>query len=181
MEDKLTKHIVNLSPRNLYLNFKYNIMFYNTFKSIRKSIADYYRLVFDEKGNLIEVPDESPIRDVLWFNNQIANGNIAVMPVVFIEFGSLSFSVNTKFTISSPLTIRLWIVNNSVSNSDGQIADTDLMRHNEIVEELVNILLRTKPDGIAKPLFLSTVEYQLDYAGYMVTSIEFTTTKQLDI
>ena len=156
-------------------------MFCNTFKSIRKSIADYYGLIFDEEGNLIEVPDKSPIRDILWFNNQIANGNIAVMPAVFIEFGSLSFSVNTKSTISSPLTIRLWIVNNSVSNSDGQIADIDLMRHNEIVEELVNILLRTKPDGVAKPLFLSTVEYQLDYAGYMVTSIEFTTTKQLDI
>ena len=49
-------------------------MFCNTFKSIRKSIADYYGLVFDEEGNLIEVPDKSPIRDILWFNNQIANG-----------------------------------------------------------------------------------------------------------
>lgn len=149
-------------------------MTYEVFSEMRKVICEAYGLDISEESGAVLVPaGENPeVRDVQRFNNQF-DGTIMTAPLILIDFGRLEFSALTKDSYAAPLNIRAYVVSQSLSLSDNQRHDQEQRRHDAIVSVLVNLFHLRRLASCEKPLVLDAIESKMDYAGYMVTAVDF--------
>lgn len=155
-------------------------MYLNLFKDLRLELAQHYGLLVEEPSGSVfnPSPESIPLRDIQLFNNQL-DRTIAIAPLVLIDFGRLEFTEITKGHWVSPLKVRFYVVSDSISLSDGQRHDCDVERHEGICEDIIRLFHRTKFTTAAKPLVLASMERNLDYAGWMVSLLEFDTRLEL--
>lgn len=149
-------------------------MTYEVFYEMRKLICWNYGLDISEESGAVLVPaGENPeVRDVQRFNNQF-EGTIMTAPLILIDFGRLEFSALTKDSYAAPLNIRAYVVSQSLSLSDNQRHDQEQRRHDAIVSKLVSLFHLRRLASCEKPLVLDAIESKMDYAGYMVTAVDF--------
>ena len=146
-------------------------MYLQLYKEIKKRVACAFGMEIDPlSGTLIDT-DESPLKDIQWFNNQY-EGVIHTTTTLFIEFGELSFSHVTKTTDATTISLRLHVVSEVLSESDGEIRDDDVAAHEEIARKVVDSLDGVRlpfESGETRPIRLVSWTHNHKYYGWMVT------------
>lgn len=148
-------------------------MYLQLFKAIKGRVADAFGLELDPLTGMVIDTGESPLKDIQWFNNQY-EGVIHTTPTLFIEFGELSFSHVTKTTDATPISLRLHVVSEVLSESDGEIRDDDVAAHEEIARKVVDSLEGVRlpfEGGETRPVRLASWTHNHKYNGWMVTLI----------
>lgn len=152
-------------------------MYYELYKSIKQQIADSLGLIIDPENGQItgSVPDG--IQDIQWFNAQY-DGVIHIAPCVFVEFSPLVINRQTKQTNTTDISVRLHIVSEVVSESDGCIPDIDVFQHETLGHQVLDAV-EDKPlmflGEETRPLRLVGWTHHHKYNGWMVTLIDLKT------
>lgn len=148
-------------------------MYLQLYKEIKKRVACAFGMEIDPLAGTLIDTDESPLKDIQWFNNQY-EGVIHTTPALFVEFGELSFSHVTKTAQTTPISIRLHVVSEVLSESDGEIRDEDVAAHEEIARKVLQAMegVRLPFEGSeTRPVRLASWTHNHKYNGWMVTLI----------
>ena len=148
-------------------------MYLQLYKAIKQRVADAFGLELDPLTGRVSDIGDSPLKDIQWFNNQY-EGVILVSPSLFIEFGGLEFSRTTKQALTTPISIRLHVVSEVMSESDGEIRDDDVAAHEQIARKVAEALDEVRlpfENGETRPLRLASWTHNLKYYGWMVTLV----------
>ena len=89
-----------------------------------------------------------------------------------MEFGELSFSHVTKTAQTTPISIRLHVVSEVMSDSDGEIRDDDVAAHEEIARKVLQAMEEVRlpfEGGETRPIRLASWTHNHKYYGWMVT------------
>lgn len=152
-------------------------MYFELYQSIKKIVVAGFGLTLDPITGKVTAPFGSELQDIQWFNNQY-EGTILVAPVLFIEFAPLVINRQTKQAATTDISIRLHVVSRVVGDSDGDIPDTDVFRHESLAHRILS-LLEDKPlsflEEDTRPLRLAGWEHHHKYKGWMVTLIDLKT------
>lgn len=148
-------------------------MYLQLYKAIKRCVACAFGLELDPlTGRVIDTAG-SPLKDIQWFNNQY-EGVIHTTPALFIEFGGLEFSPATKQALTTSISIRLHVVSEVMSESDGEIRDDDVAAHEQIARKVLQAMEEVKlpfENGETRPLRLASWTHNHKYYGWMVTLV----------
>lgn len=148
-------------------------MYLQLYKAIKRRVADAFGLELDPlTGRVIDTAG-SLLKDIQWFNNQY-EGVIHVSPSLFIEFRGLDFNRTTKQAQTTPISIRLHVVSEVMSESDGEIRDEDVAAHEAIARKVAEALEEVRlpfEEGETRPLRLASWTHNHKYYGWMVTLV----------
>lgn len=149
-------------------------MLYEIFNDLRQELAGFYGLTVEpDSGTVFNPnPDEIPLRDIQLYNLQFER-SIAIAPLILVDFDRLDFTEAYKGVWEAPLTVRFYVVSDSVSMSDGQRHDGDFLRHERICADVIKLFHTAKFTSLARPMTLSAVEQLFDQESWMVRRIEF--------
>lgn len=119
----------------------------------------------------------SELKGIEWYNVQY-EGSIPTTPRVFIEFPEkMSFDQVSKQTRRTPLRVRCHVVTQALSGTDGVIADTLPLDHEDKAYLVLDALDKFTPEkaGIAltSPMQFSGWQHFHKHKGWMVTFVEF--------
>ena len=148
-------------------------MYLQLYKAIKQRVADAFGLELDPLTGRVSDIGDSPLKDIQWFNNQY-EGVILVSPSLFIEFGGWEFSRTTKQALTTPISIRLHVVSEVMSESDGEIRDDDVAAHEQIARKVAEALDEVRlpfENGETRPLRLASWTHNHKYYGWMVTLV----------
>lgn len=148
-------------------------MYLQLYKAIKQRVADVFGMELDPLTGMVSDTGESPLKDIQWFNNQY-EGVIHATPALFIEFGGLDFSRTTKQAQTTPISIRLHVVSEVMSDSDGEIRDDDVAAHEEIARKVLQAMDGVRlpfEGGETRPVRLASWTHNHKYNGWMVTLI----------
>lgn len=152
-------------------------MYYELYKSIKQQIADSLGLVIDPDNGQVSGSVPNGIQDIQWFNAQY-EGIIHIAPCVYVEFSPLVINRQTKQTNTTDISIRLHIVSEVVSESDGCIPDDDVFQHESLGHQVLDAV-EDKPlmflEEETRPLRLAGWTHHHKYNGWMVTLIDLKT------
>ncbi|MGM9798285.1 MAG: hypothetical protein ACI3ZY_12105 [Parabacteroides sp.] len=146
-------------------------MYLQLYKEIKRRVACAFGMETDQLTGMVIDTDESPLKDIQWFNNQY-EGVIHTTPALFIEFGELNFSHIMKTSQTTPISIRLHVVSEVLSESDGEIRDEDVAAHEEIVRKVLQAIEEVRlpfDGGETRPIRLASWTHNHKYNGWMVT------------
>ena len=146
-------------------------MYLQLYKAIKQRVADAFGLELDPLTGRVSDIGDSPLKDIQWFNNQY-EGVILVSPSLFIEFGGLEFSRTTKQALTTPISIRLHVVSEVMSESDGEIRDDDVAAHEQSARKVAEALDEVRlpfENGETRPLRMASWTHNHKYYGWMVT------------
>lgn len=146
-------------------------MYLQLYKAIKQRVADVFGMELDPLTGMVSDTGESPLKDIQWFNNQY-EGVIHAAPALFIEFGGLDFSRTTKQAQTTPISIRLHVVSEVMSDSDGEIRDADVAAHEEIARKVLQAMEEVRLPfecGETRPIRLASWTHNHKYYGWMVT------------
>lgn len=153
------------------------MMYFELYQSVKKLVAQGFGLTLDaDTGKVIPSPD-AELQDIKWFNNQY-EGTILTAPVLFIEFSPLVINRRTKQTNTTDITIRLHVVSKIVVDSDGDIPDTDVFRHESLAYRVLSLVEDVSLpflEGMTRSLRVAGWEHSYKYKGWMVTLIDLKT------
>lgn len=148
-------------------------MYLQLYKAIKQHVACTFGMELDPLTGMVSDTDESTLKDIQWFNNQY-EGVIHTTPALFIEFGGLDFSRTTKLAQTTPISIRLHVVSEVMSDSDGEIRDDDVAAHEQIARKVLQAMEEVKlpfENGETRPLRLASWTHNHKYYGWMVTLV----------
>ncbi|RGP09282.1 hypothetical protein [Parabacteroides gordonii] len=148
-------------------------MYYSIYKDMKGLIADEFGIELDPKTGIVKDASNSQLKDIQWFNNQY-EGVIHTSPVVFIEFSELDISSLTKQTDSTDIVIRLHVVAEVMDESDGDVWDEDVCRHEKLAHKVLETVKdwRLEFNGHeTRPLRPVSWTHYHKYNGWMVTLI----------
>ncbi|MCD7838848.1 MAG: hypothetical protein LUG65_08050 [Clostridiales bacterium] len=152
-------------------------MYYELYKSIKQLITDSLHLNVDPDSGQVIGSTPGGIQDIQWFNNQY-EGVIHIAPCLFIEFSPLVINRQTKQTNTTDIGIRLHVVSEVVSESDGYIPDSDVLQHEKLAHQALDSV-EDKPltflEEETRSLRLSGWTHYHKYNGWMVTLIDLKT------
>ncbi|MCI7783191.1 MAG: hypothetical protein SO287_12910 [Parabacteroides sp.] len=146
-------------------------MYLQLYKAIKQHVACAFGMELDPLTGMVSDTGESPLKDIQWFNNQY-EGVIHAIPALFVEFGELSFSHVTKTAQTTPISIRLHVVSEVMSDSDGEIRDDDVAAHEEIARKVLQAMEEVRlpfEGGETRPIRLASWTHNHKYYGWMVT------------
>ena len=146
-------------------------MYLQLYKAIKQHVACAFGMELDPLTGMVSDTGESPLKDIQWFNNQY-EGVIHATPSLFIEFGGLDFSRTTKQAQTTPISIRLHVVSEVMSDSDGEIRDADVAAHEEIARKVLQAMEEVRLPfecGETRPIRLASWTHNHKYYGWMVT------------
>ena len=146
-------------------------MYLQLYKAIKQHVACAFGMELDPLTGMVSDTGESPLKDIQWFNNQY-EGVIHATPALFIEFGGLDFSRTTKQAQTTPISIRLHVVSEVMSDSDGEIRDDDVAAHEEIARKVLQAMEEVRlpfEGGETRPIRLASWTHNHKYYGWMVT------------
>lgn len=116
---------------------------------------------------------------VVWFNDQY-NGTIVPNQNVFVEFPDL-IEVNnlSKDAQRITLPVRMHVVSRVMTKPDMEIADAEIMAHEELVATIRDImrgmvLVDAEDTQLSSPLIWAGYQHWHRYQGWMVTWLNFT-------
>ena len=148
-------------------------MYLQLYKAIKWRVACAFGMELDPLTGRVSDIGDSPLKDIQWFNNQY-EGVIHTTPALFIEFGGLEFSPTTKQALTTSISIRLHVVSEVMSESDGEIRDDDVAAHEQIARKVLQAMEEEKlpfENGETRPLRLASWTYNHKYYGWMVTLV----------
>ena len=148
-------------------------MYLQLYKAIKWRVACAFGMELDPLTGRVSDIGDSPLKDIQWFNNQY-EGVIHTTPALFIEFGGLEFSRTTKQALTTPISIRLHVVSEVMSESDGEILDDDVAAHEEIARKVLQAMEEVKlafENGETRPLRMASWTHNHKYYGWMVTLV----------
>ena len=146
-------------------------MYLQLYKAIKQHVACAFGMELDPLTGMVSDTGESPLKDIQWFNNQY-EGVIHAIPALFVEFGELSFSHVTKTAQTTPISIRLHVVSEVMSESDGEIRDEDVAAHEAIARKVLQAMEEVRlpfEGGETRPIRLASWTHNHKYYGWMVT------------
>ena len=146
-------------------------MYLQLYKAIKERVACAFGMDLDQLTGMVSDTGESPLKDIQWFNNQY-EGVIHAAPALFIEFGGLDFSRTTKQDQTTPISIRLHVVSEVMSDSDGEIRDADVAAHEEIARKVLQAMEEVRlpfEGGETRPIRLASWAHNHKYYRWMVT------------
>ena len=146
-------------------------MYLQLYKAIKQRVACAFGMELDPLTGMVSDTGESPLKDIQWFNNQY-EGVIHTTPTLFIEFGELSFRHVTKTTDATTISLRLHVVSEVWSESDGEIRDDDVAAHEEIARKVLQAMEEVRlpfEGGETRPIRLASWTHNHKYYGWMVT------------
>lgn len=152
-------------------------MYYTMYKNIKQILAEAFGLTLDPESGIVRPRAEGCLQDIQWFNAQY-EGTIHTAPVVFVEFAPLDLSERTKQTDETEIRIRLHVVTEVMDESDGDVWDADVERHERLAHHVVEALTNWRIDFEGKetrPLRVARWEHHHKYNGWMVTLIDLKT------
>lgn len=148
-------------------------MYLQLYKAIKQHVACAFGMELDPLTGMVSDTDESPLKDIQWFNKQY-EGVIHTTPALFIEFGGLEFSPTTKQALTTSISIRLHVVSEVMSESDGEIRDDDVAAHEQIARKVLQAMEEVKlpfENGETRPLRMASWTHNHKYYGWMVTLV----------
>ena len=150
-------------------------MYYTLFKELRKLVAGAAGIGIDPGTGNVTPSGPDGLQDIQWFNNQYTADTILAVPVVFIEFAALDIRQSTKQDLSrSDIMVRLHVVTEVHSESDGQVPDSDILEHEKLalmVRDAVEFQKLPFNGSFTGPLYPQSWEFDHHYNGFMVTRI----------
>ena len=152
-------------------------MYYELYQSIKRLVADSLGLSVNLDTGEVSAIDPDGLQDIQWFNAQY-EGVIHAAPVLFVEFSPLVINRQTKQTRTTEIAIRLHVVSGVMGESDGDIHDRDVYRHEELAKRVLEALEDKSPTFLGeetRPLRLSGWTHHHKYNGWMVTLIDLKT------
>ena len=152
-------------------------MYYSLFQSIKTEVAKSLGLVINDQTGKVSNPASAGLQDIQWFNAQY-DGIIHIAPALFVEFAPLVINRQTKQTNTTEISIRLHVVSQTVGESDGDVPDSDVGRHEDLAGRILEAL-EDKPllflEDETRPLRLAGWTHHHKYKGWMVTLIDLKT------
>jgi len=138
------------------------------------------------KSHLNEQDTTGKIKGIEWYNVQYES-TIACTPRIFVEFPeALVIDPISKDTKRTPVKIRLHVVTQALTDTDGTIPDSIVDNHEEIATWVKDTIDHFTPppstgSGIVpcKHMNLSGWQHWHKYKGWMVTFVEFEAKKML--
>lgn len=117
------------------------------------------------------------LKGVEWYNVQY-EGTIASTPRVFVEFPEkLTFDQISKQQRRTPIRVRLHVVSQAITSSDGTIDNSVPQQHEQTAQMVLNAIDKFTPtaDGnaLSTPLRFNAWQHFHKHKGWMVTFIEF--------
>ena len=152
-------------------------MYLQLYKAIKQRVACAFGMELDPLTGMVSDTGESPLKDIQWFNNQY-EGVIHATPALFIALGGLDFSRTTKQAQTTPISIRLHVVSEVMSDSDGEIRDADVAAHEEIARKVLQAMEEVRlpfENGETRPIRLASWTHNHKYYGWMVTLLGLAT------
>ena len=156
-------------------------MYFSLYKSIRSLLADGFGMHIDETDGRIMDASDSPVKDIQWFADQY-DRTIHTAPVVLVEFQDLDFTKVTKQKGNVLINIRIHVVTETESESDGDVLYPSIEAHERLAVSVRNMLEGWCLDfagGETRPIYTVKWGHNHNYRGYMVTWIELETKGQL--
>lgn len=138
------------------------------------------------KQQLITADEELILKGVEWYNVQYES-TIASTPRIFVEFPEpLAIDAISKDTKRTQVKIRLHVVTQALTGTDGTIPDTVVDAHEEIAiwaKDAINHFTPAPSTGLGsvpcKTINFTGWQHWHKYKGWMVTFVEFEAKKTL--
>jgi len=132
------------------------------------------------KLQLNTADEDLTLKGIEWYNVQYES-TIANTPRIFVEFPEpLKIDAISKDTRRTPVKIRLHVVTQAITGTDGVIPDTLAEAHETTAMMAKNALDAFAPgNGSCGPLKWSGWQHWHKYRGWMVTFVEFEAKKLL--
>jgi hypothetical protein len=132
------------------------------------------------KQQLNAEDDEQCLKGIEWYNVQYES-TIASTPRIFVEFPEpLKIDAISKEARRTPVKIRLHVVTQAITGTDGTIDDSVVDTHEEIATWAKDAIDHFTPaDGCTRQMNLSGWQHWHKYKGWMVTFVEFEAKKIL--
>lgn len=143
-------------------------------------LNDIYKAI---KSHLIEADEDSILKGIEWYNVQYES-TIASTPRIFVEFPNpLVFDRVSKDMKRTAFKVRLHVVTQALSGTDGAIPDTMVDAHETAANFALNTLKRFVPqaagEDLTTPFDFTLWQHWHKYRGWMVTFVEFDAKKVL--
>lgn len=140
-------------------------------------LNDIYKAI---KQRLNDADEDSVLKGIEWYNVQYES-TIASTPRIFVEFpDELKIDAISKDARRTPVNIRLHVVTQAITGTDGTIPDALVDTHEEIATWVKDTIDHfTPPDGCTKQMNLSGWQHFHKYKGWMVTFVSFEAKKVL--
>lgn len=140
-------------------------------------LKDIYTAV---KSHLNEEDSEGTIKGIEWYNVQYES-TIASTPRIFVEFPEpLKIDAISKDARRTPVKIRLHVVTQAITGTDGTIPDAVVDAHEQIATWAKDAIDHfTPPDGCTRQMNLTSWQHWHKYKGWMVTFVEFEAKKTI--
>jgi len=140
-------------------------------------LNDIYKAI---KQQLITADEDLTLKGIEWYNVQYES-TIASTPRIFVEFPEpLVIDQISKDARRTPVKIRLHVVTQALTGTDGTIPDSVVDTHEEIATWAKDTIDHfTPPDGYTRQMNFTGWQHWHKYKGWMVTFVEFEAKKTL--
>lgn len=140
-------------------------------------LKDIYTAI---KQQLIAEDENSTLKGIEWYNVQYES-TIASTPRIFVEFPEpLVIDAISKDARRTGIKIRLHVVTQALTETDGAIPDSVVTAHELTATMVKNAIDHFTPaDGCTRQMNLSAWQHFHKYKGWMVTFVEFEAKKSL--
>jgi hypothetical protein len=126
------------------------------------------------KAQLIAEDEDLILKGIEWYNVQYES-TIANTPRIFVEFPEpLVIDAISKEARRTPVKMRLHVVTQVITGTDGTIPDALVTAHETIALWVKNTIEHFLPaNGITTRMNLTGWQHWHKYKGWMVTFVEF--------
>jgi hypothetical protein len=135
------------------------------------------------KQQLNTADEDLVLKGIEWYNVQYES-TIASTPRIFVEFPDpLKFDHVSKEMKRTPVKIRLHVVTQALTGTDGTIPDTMVAAHEVTANFALDTLKRFVPKlgevALTSPFDFTVWQHWHKHKGWMVTFVEFEAKKVL--